>query len=151
MSNEYFEFEDIPASPEESNFNKAKQSILDSKEAEQEEEAKKEDKQEAKEQQKEAKGYQSLFYPAVQGIQDYLLKDADIPPASNEDKDNLKIATAELELKYSVNKINNEETRFITAFITPIAKNYDKFYNYMKDKVNGYRSKTKEEGLNGSN
>lgn len=154
----YYEFEDISASPEEANMQKSKQSILDIKQQQKEEEIKESEIKEQKEDIKEAKSYQSLFYPIIQSIQDYILKDADIPPASNEDKESLKIATAELELKYAVNKINSEEARFITAFITPIAKNFNKFYEYLKDKVNGFRTKPIKEpvqeqkgNFNGSN
>lgn len=147
---DYFEFEDIPASPEEPNMQKAKQSIIDEKAQEQENEKAQEDKKEQKEQLKEIKTYQSLFYPAVQGIQDYILKDADIPPATDEDKDQLKHATAELEIKYSANKINNEESRFIAAFLTPLAKNYSKFFDYAKAKLNTYRNKSAE-GNNAKN
>ena len=152
----YYEFEDISASPEEANMQKSKQSILDSKEQQKEEEQKESEIKEQKEDIKEAKQYQSLFYPFIQSIQDYILKDADIPPATNEDKESLKIATAELELKYAVNKINNEEARFISASLTPIARNYNKFFEYLKDKVNGFRSKPIKEpeqkgNFNGSN
>lgn len=157
MSEEYFNFEDIQPSPEETNMQKSKQSLLDNKELEKQQEQKETETKEQKEDIKEAKQYRSLFYPIIQGLQDYILKDADIPLASNIDKETLKIATAELELKYSVNKINSEEARFISAFITPIAKNYVKFYEYLKDKINGYRNKPIKEpndikgNFNGSN
>ncbi len=138
MTNEYFNIEDIPQSPEETNMQKSKEAIIESKQKEQEQEQETDNKSEQKEIKKD---YYSLFYPAIQGLQDYVLKEAELNEATKEDKEFLLKATTDLEIKYSVNKINNEESRFIVAFITPIAKNYNKFYEWLTKKINEYRNR----------
>lgn len=138
-----FEFEDIPQSAEERSMQKSKEASFKKSEKDV---LKSEEKQEDKEHKEELSGYTSLFYPPIQAIQDYMLKEADILPASKDERAALNKAIIDVEIKYKANKINTPEGRAVSAFITPFAKDYKKLISLITDKVNLYRNKNIKEG-----
>ncbi len=78
---------------------------------------------------------QSLFYPLAQALNDYLTKQQlHIEPANDDEREALKQATLELEVKYGANKINSPETRFLVAEVTPFIRQFDKIMDRVREK-----------------
>jgi hypothetical protein len=136
----HFETENIEPSPEEEELKNAKSEEVKKKEEEllakeimQEKKIEKalgeesEEEEEVKETPK-----MSLFYPLTQGLNDYLTKRLGLELATAEEREAIKEATTEVEVKYGASKISSPETRLIVAEATPIIRQLPKVLENLK-------------------
>ncbi|MEM3264674.1 MAG: hypothetical protein QXH07_01840 [Thermoplasmata archaeon] len=138
----HFEIEEIEPSPEEKALQEAKQKEVEQKEREAAAKTIKKEENIEKvletedrsgtfniktEKPSQTQVQQPLFYPLVQALNDYITRNQlQIEPANDNEREALMQATAEVEAKYGMQKINSPEARLAVAMVTPIARQFDK-------------------------
>ncbi len=135
----HFETENIEPSPEEEELKNAKSEEVKKKEEEllakeimQEKKIEKVLGEENEEEEVKEMPKMSLFYPLTQGLNDYLAKRLGLELATAEEREAIKEATTEVEVKYGANKISSPETRLIVAEATPIIRQLPKVLENLK-------------------